>query len=110
MARRGRMRWCIGVLGLLALACRPDAAERCREEGGRWVESVESGAGVCAHHATDEGTSCEGAGQCQGDCVADARVPTATRTRGVCSAWTSNLGQCLNLVEDGRAQGMLCLQ
>lgn len=85
------------------------ARRECEESGGKWVGPVGLGEYACARPARDSGARCTDSTQCEGDCVTDSETGTGRKAAGECSELTSNLGQCINLVAGGKAQGVMCL-
>lgn len=98
------------MLALGVMGCESAVAKRCRESGGVMVGPAGMGARACATRSADAGRRCSDLSECEGDCVVDATVTQGAEVVGTCSELTSSLGKCVNFVERGKAQGVMCLE
>ena len=116
----------LAALGLTLAACQPappadgptperpevpTTAAACRAAGGTWGPQGLLGREQCVMPMPDAGKSCRDGDDCVGDCRAGldqgGAAPGDPMT-GKCQATTSPFG-CYTRVEDGKAEGMLCV-
>ncbi|MBU1325709.1 MAG: hypothetical protein KJ676_10735 [Alphaproteobacteria bacterium] len=115
------------ALGLVLAACQPvpavepapgqtrpevpATAEACRAAGGSWGPQGLLGRAQCVMPMPDAGKACRDGDDCVGDCRGDPEKGGAAPgdpMTGKCQATTSPFG-CYTRIEDGRAEGMLCV-
>jgi hypothetical protein len=88
----------------------PSAPDACLQRGGLWGKL--SARPEAKHHCLlptwDAGQSCQSGEECENLCVTNEAAEQGSQVRGVCFAWSSPISQCLNIVEDGFAQGIQC--
>ncbi len=87
----------------------------CEALGGRWGGIGLSPEESCNLPTSDADRECSGSGECEGSCIArlseedwDRAVNGVVYTKGKCSAWKITVG-CQAFVEDGRVEGILCV-
>lgn len=89
----------------------PTTAEACRAAGGSWGRQGLLGTEQCVMPMPDAGKVCRDGDDCVGDCRGDPEAGGAAPgdpMTGKCQATTSPFG-CYTRVENGRAEGMLCV-
>lgn len=89
----------------------PTTAEACRAAGGSWGRQGLLGTEQCVMPMPDAGKVCRDGDDCVGDCRGDPETGGAAPgdpMTGKCQATTSPFG-CYTRVENGRAEGMLCV-
>ncbi len=98
------------ALGGVAAGCQSAAERGCLARGGRWAGPAGLGATACSMPTSDAGRSCRDGVECEGDCVVGDETARGVSAKGRCSAESSSLGRCVNLVEAGAARGVVCLE
>src|SRR5258706_16157390 len=86
----------------------PDKAA-CEALGGKWGRFGLVERDDCDLRSDDAGTECTDSIQCLSGCVADAKIPAGTETKGHCFERTIMRGHCENFVREGRAGGVRCV-
>ena len=87
----------------------PSARVDCEERGGNWGRFGLLELDQCDLPTPDAGKACSSHDDCESACVTDDSVVPHTATSGVCFGRTITLGTCLNHVDGGTAQGILCV-
>ena len=85
----------------------PQETQRCKALGGT-IKKVGFEWSHCVYPSSDAGKACTDAAQCEGACMADAKVPQGHGTQGRCAAMVNERG-CQNYVTKGVASGFLCV-
>ncbi|MEM5517115.1 hypothetical protein WNY37_09155 [Henriciella sp. AS95] len=81
----------------------------CEAVGGEVKQAGLLGAEHCIQALPDDGMVCSDSSDCVGRCmISGESVEPGTETTGQCAA-TDNPFGCFQLVKDGRADGMLCV-
>lgn len=81
----------------------------CEKQGGRWGRFGLMAKEQCNRPTADAGKECSDHSECESDCVTEDSIPAGTEVTGKCFGWTVTLGTCMNLVKDGKAQGLICV-
>lgn len=86
-----------------------DDDQSCQAKGGTLRRICLMGTISCVLKYADGGKSCSGKAQCLGQCRFEgAPLPPAASVVGVCQRTTDPCG-CFATVEDGKVQGMRCV-
>ena len=88
----------------------PAASEQeCVARSGNWGfhGATEVPGPFCALPTTDAGKSCTDFSDCQGHCLAADQALPGKRAIGTCAP-SYYPGACFNMVEDGKASGLIC--
>lgn len=93
----------------------PKDKESCEAQGGKWGNIGLSPEDVCNLPTSDAGKECSDSDECEGSCIAelskrdwDKAVYGVVYTKGKCTAWKITVG-CHAFVEDGKVEGILCV-
>lgn len=96
----------------------PKNEKDCIAQDGQWGKIGLYPEEVCNIPASDAGKICNDSGECQGSCIAAlsekeynalrSERGKSIRTNGACSSWLIIVG-CLPVVENGRVNGILCV-
>lgn len=87
----------------------PTDQASCEAQGGTWGRPSLMEKKQCNRPTADAGKKCSDHSECESDCVTEDSVPAGTEATGKCFGWTVTLGKCMNLVKDGKAQGVICV-
>ena len=104
----------LGIFVILVVSCSraeptPTTREVCEERGGIWGKFGLLEIDQCNLLASDAGKACSDHSDCESVCVSEDSVAPESVESGVCFGRTIVLGTCLNYVEAGIAQGILCV-
>jgi len=93
----------------------PTDKESCEVLGGKWGRiglSLEEG---CNLPPSDAGKECSDSDECEGSCIAELSeeewenaIHGVVYTKGKCTAWKITVG-CRDFVENGKVEGILCV-
>lgn len=88
---------------------RPMDQASCEARGGRWGRWGEYVKEECQYRTRDAGKTCLDSSGCESVCVTEDSVPAGQEARGECWEWKIERGYCLNFIQDGKAQGVTCV-
>lgn len=94
----------------------PTDRESCESADGKWEKIGLAQEERCNLPTSDAGKECSDSDECEGSCITKlsrddlitANESEAANPQGECTAWRITVG-CQNLVIDGKAQGVLCI-
>ena len=93
----------VGATGMPVATTTVDE-DACEVQGGTWAFAV----GRCDLPTVDGGLLCTDSSQCESTCVADDVTKRGATAEGRCYERSVTAGSCLNRVEQGVAQGVVC--
>lgn len=103
--------FCVLLICWSASACATDAVvdkNSCESLGGQWGRFGLVQAEQCSLPTQDAGAECSDLSDCESVCITDVATSRGTTVTGRCFDRSITLGNCLNLVLKGVAQGEIC--
>ncbi len=93
---------------ILRLNKKPLTKQDCQNAGGEWGRFGLLEIDDCDVPTHDAGKECTDHSQCESVCIADEKIPSGTQTKGQCYSKSITRGTCLNYVNDGKVEGVIC--
>lgn len=87
----------------------PESESECVSLGGTWGHFGSMQVEMCDLPTRDAARPCRNEGDCESLCITADSVSTGESVVGSCFSRSVTLGTCLNHVDGGAAQGVVCI-